>query len=106
MGVPIKDTATFSELLAIKSIFNEFLAYEKFQTLIAEHRITQRTLTVATYALCGFANPGSLGIMIGGISALAPHRRSEIAKMSIKAFIAGTLACFSTAAIAGIISIE
>ncbi len=103
MGIPPNDVGTFSELLAIKSIFNEFLAYQKFQTLIAEHTVDKRTLTIATYALCGFANPGSLGIMIGGISALVPSRRAEIAKMSIKAFIAGTFACFSTACVAGIL---
>ncbi len=101
MGVRPEDAVTFSELLAIKSVFNEFLAYQKFQTLIAENKIDARSLIIATYALCGFANPGSIGIMIGGISALAPRRRAEIAKMSVKAFIAGTLACFSTACIAG-----
>lgn len=101
MGIRYEDLFIFSELLAIKSVFNEFLAYQKFQDLIANGIVEKRTITIATYALCGFANPGSLGIMIGGISALAPHRRSEIANMSMKAFIAGTLACFSTACVAG-----
>ncbi|MCA1900788.1 MAG: NupC/NupG family nucleoside CNT transporter [Candidatus Hydrogenedens sp.] len=104
MGVQTKDISVMSELLAVKSVFNEFLAYQRFQVLIENNMVTHRTLVIATYALCGFANPGSLGIMIGGISALAPQRRAEIATMSIKAFIAGTLACFSTACIAGIIS--
>jgi len=102
MGVRTADIHIFSELLAIKSVFNEFLAYQKFQTLIAEQQIDPRTLIIATYALCGFANPGSLGIMIGGMSAIVPNRRAEIAKMSIKAFIAGSFACFSTACIAGL----
>ncbi|MGC8737010.1 MAG: NupC/NupG family nucleoside CNT transporter [Candidatus Hydrogenedens sp.] len=106
MGVQPKDVYVFSELLAIKSIFNEFLAYQKFQTLIAEHQIDSRSLTIATYALCGFANPGSIGIMIGGISSLAPSRRAEIAMMSVQAFIAGTFACFSTACIAGILVVN
>jgi len=106
MGVQPEDAGVFSELLAIKSVFNEFLAYQKFQTLIAENQINTRTLTIATYALCGFANPGSIGIMIGGISSLAPGRRAEIAKMSIRAFIAGTFACFSTACIAGILAVN
>lgn len=106
MGVRPEDAGVFSELLAIKSVFNEFLAYQKFQTLIAENQIDTRSLTIATYALCGFANPGSIGIMIGGISSLAPGRRAEIAKMSIQAFIAGTFACFSTACIAGILAVN
>ncbi|MCX8063910.1 MAG: NupC/NupG family nucleoside CNT transporter [Candidatus Hydrogenedentes bacterium] len=106
LGVRHEDVYIFSELLAIKSIFNEFLAYQKFQDLIANGIVEKRTITVATYALCGFANPGSLGIMIGGISALAPRRRSEIANMSVKAFIAGTLACFSTACVAGFLLSE
>lgn len=106
MGIRPEDATTFSELLAIKSVFNEFLAYQKFQTLIAEQSIDTRSLTIATYALCGFANPGSIGIMIGGISAMVPTRRAEIAKMSVKAFIAGTLACFSTACIAGILAVN
>ncbi len=106
MGVKQSDVLVFSELLAVKSIFNEFLAYQRFQDLIAKGAVEKRTITVATYALCGFANPGSLGIMIGGISALAPQRRGEIANMSVKAFIAGTLACFSTACVAGFLLSE
>jgi len=106
LGVRHADVFVFSELLAIKSIFNEFLAYQRFQDLIANGLVSKRTITVATYALCGFANPGSLGIMIGGISALAPQRRGEIANMSVKAFIAGTLACFSTACVAGFLVSE
>lgn len=106
MGVPNKDMFAFAELLAIKSVFNEFLAYQRFQTLLAEASVDKRTITVATYALCGFANPGSLGILIGGISAIVPSRRAEVARLSLKAFIAGTLACFSTACVAGLLIYE
>jgi len=106
MGVPWHDIKHVSELLATKSVFNEFLAYQSIQPLIADHVISKRAITIATYALCGFANPGSLGIMIGGIAALAPNRRSETAQLSLRAFVAGTLACFCTACVAGVISYE
>ncbi|NLV45600.1 MAG: NupC/NupG family nucleoside CNT transporter, partial [Candidatus Hydrogenedentes bacterium] len=65
--------------------------------------LTNRSVTIATYALCGFSNPGSLGILIGGISAMAPERRGDIARMSVRAFIGGTLAAFMTACIAGVL---
>ena len=66
MGVPWSDVGPVSELLATKSVFNEFLAYEKMAPMIADGTISPRAQTIATYALCGFANPGSLGILIGG----------------------------------------
>jgi CNT family concentrative nucleoside transporter len=103
MGVPWRDIAPFSELLATKSFFNEFLAYQRMQGFIENHVMTDRSISIATYALCGFSNPGSLGILIGGMAAIAPERRNEIAAMSLKAFVGGTLACFCTASIAGIL---
>ena len=106
MGVPMKDVAPFAKLLATKTVINEFIAYQQMQGLIAEGVISKRTITIATYALCGFANPGSLGILIGGMAAIAPERRSDIAKMSLRALVAGTLAAFTTACIAGILTLE
>ncbi len=106
MGVPMRDVAPLAELLATKTVINEFIAYQSMQGLIAEEVISKRTVTIATYALCGFANPGSLGVLIGGMSAVAPERRSEIAKMSLRALAAGTLAAFTTACIAGILTPE
>lgn len=103
MGVPWQDIGAVAELLATKSVFNEFLAYQTMQPLIAEGAISPRAQTIATYALCGFANPGSLGIMIGGLDGLIPERRAEVAALSMKAFIAGTLACFTTACVAGVL---
>ena len=103
MGVPWKDVAPFAELLATKTIINEFIAYQQMQGLITEGVISKRTITIATYALCGFANPGSLGILIGGMSAIAPERRGDIARMSLRALVAGTLAAFTTACIAGML---
>ncbi len=103
MGVPWSDVGAISELLATKSVFNEFLAYSEMQSLVESGAISPRAKLIVTYALCGFANPGSLGILIGGLAGMVPERRSEIAAMSIKAFIAGTLACFTTACVAGVL---
>lgn len=103
MGVPWSDIGSVSELLATKSVFNEFLAYQNMQPMIASGALSPRSQMIATYALCGFANPGSLGILIGGLDGLMPERRAEVAAMSVKAFIAGTLACFCTACVAGVL---
>lgn len=104
MGVPAQDVASVAELLATKSVFNEFIAYQNLQHLIQDGVLTKRSVTIATYALCGFSNPGSLGILIGGISAMAPERRGDIARMSWRAFVAGTLAAFMTACVAGVLT--
>lgn len=104
MGIAPADLGPASELLATKSVFNEFLAYEDLQPLIHGNAISERSATILTYALCGFANPGSLGIMIGALAALVPERRAEFAQLSVKAFIAGTLACFTTACVAGLLT--
>lgn len=104
MGVPWSDIPEVARLVAVKSVFNEFIAYSQMQPLLQQHVISDRSGVIATYALCGFSNPGSLGIMIGAIGALAPNRRDEVAQLSLKALIAGTLTCFSTACVAGILT--
>ena len=104
MGVPWNDVPTVAELLATKSVFNEFLAYQQLQPIIQDQAVSPRAITITTYALCGFANPGSLGIMIGAMAAIVPERRSEVAQLSLKAFIGGTLAAFMTACVAGILT--
>jgi CNT family concentrative nucleoside transporter len=103
MGISWADSAAVAELLATKTVFNEFLAYQKMQPMIAEGRISLRSAAIATYALCGFANPGSLGILIGGLSGLAPERRGEFSSLLLRAFIGGTLAAFTTACVAGVL---
>ena len=103
LGVPWADIPKVGELLAAKTVFNEFIAYSNMQPLIAEQAISPRSITIATYALCGFANPGSLGIMIGALSAMVPERRGDVAQMAFRALIAGTLAAFTTACVAGIL---
>jgi CNT family concentrative nucleoside transporter len=104
LGVPSSDVGAVAQLLGKKTILNEFLAYLDFQTLLAEDKLSPRGAVIATYALCGFANPGSIGIMIAGLDVLAPERRKDVTGLSVKAFIGGTLACFSTACVAGILT--
>ncbi|XP_065057044.1 solute carrier family 28 member 3-like isoform X2 [Rhopilema esculentum] len=110
MGVAWDDCFVVAELLGIKTFVNEFVAYEKLSELIKNRRqnlsgtkLSLRSEIIATYALCGFANIGSIGVQIGGLSALAPQRRSDLASVAVRAMIAGTIACFMTACIAGIL---
>ncbi|XP_053677626.1 solute carrier family 28 member 3-like [Anopheles nili] len=103
MGVSWKDSEHVGQIIGIKTVVNEFVAYQQLGTLIQNGTITARSATIATYAICGFANPSSLGIMIGALSAMAPVRRSAIASVSFRSFIAGSVACFMTACIAGLL---
>ncbi len=101
MGVPWQDALIFGQLLGEKTILNEFVAYPHLGEL--QDRMTQKSILMATYALCGFANFASIGIQIGGIGALVPGRKAELAKFGVKALIGGTLACLSTAILVGMI---
>ncbi|MGB3292205.1 MAG: NupC/NupG family nucleoside CNT transporter [Phormidesmis sp.] len=103
MGVPWADCSAVGTLLGKKTILNEFIAYLDLQALIEENTLSERSIVIATYALCGFANIGSIGIQIGGIGGIAPNRRADLARISIRAMVAGTLACFMTACIAGML---
>lgn len=103
MGVPWAECLMAGALLGKKTILNEFIAYADLANLIKANGISERAATILTYALCGFANIGSIGIQIGGLGALAPNRRPDLARIGFRAMIAGTLACFMTAAIAGIL---
>ncbi|XP_036779133.2 solute carrier family 28 member 3 isoform X2 [Manis pentadactyla] len=117
MGVDWEDSFMVARLIGYKTFFNEFVAYEHLSKLInlrkeagpkfvngVQQYMSIRSETIATYALCGFANFGSLGIVIGGLSSMAPSRKRDIASGSLRALIAGTIACFMTACIAGILS--
>lgn len=106
LGVPRGDIAVVSELLATKTVLNEFLGYVELQQAIQGGQIGPRAQMIATYALCGFSNPGSIGIAIAGLSALVPERRAEFARLGVKSFIGGTLACFMTACVAGALAYE
>ena len=103
MGVPREDIGAVGQLLGTKSVINEFIAYSDMQGMIDAGTLNPRSVTIATYALCGFANPGSLGILIAGLAGLVPERRKEITRLGFKSLVAGTLAVFMTACIAGIL---
>lgn len=101
MGVPWSECLDVGILLGKKTVVNEFVAYLDLQTAI-KAGLSERSTTIATYALCGFANFSSIAIQLGGIGGLAPSRRQDLAKLGMKSLIGGTLACFMTACIAGI----
>jgi CNT family concentrative nucleoside transporter len=99
MGVPWRDAPVIGNLLGTRMALNEFLAFSQLGPL--KPSLDPRSFTIATFALCGFANFSSIGIQIGGIGALAPNRRHDLARLGFRAMIAGTLANFVTATIAG-----
>jgi CNT family concentrative nucleoside transporter len=99
MGVPWRDAPQIGNLLGTRMALNEFVAYSKLGPL--KGTLDPRSFTIATFALCGFANFSSIGIQIGGIGALAPNRRHDLARLGLRAMFAGTLANFMTATIAG-----
>ena len=99
MGVPWRDAPTIGNLLGTRMAVNEFVAYSLLGPM--KGTLDPRSFTIATFALCGFANFSSIGIQIGGIGALAPTRRHDLARLGIRAMLAGTLANFITATIAG-----
>jgi len=103
MGVPWADAAKVGNLLGIKLSLNEFVAYGQLGSYIAEEALSERAKIIATYALCGFANFSSIGIQIGGISAIAPSRRSDLARVGLKAMIGGAIASWITATMAGML---
>jgi CNT family concentrative nucleoside transporter len=101
MGVPWHDAPTIGNLLGTRMALNEFVAYSQLGPL--KTSLDPKSFTIATYALCGFANFSSIGIQIGGIGALAPNRRHDLARLGLRAMFAGTLANFMTATIAGVL---
>lgn len=105
LGVPSQDILVVGQLLGLKTAANEVLAYVDLSKIQAssEYVLHPKSLIIATYALCGFANFSSIGIQIGGISAIAPGQRENLTELGLKAMIGGTIACFITAAIAGIL---
>ncbi len=104
IGVPAEDMVMVGQLLGEKTILNEFFAYASLSDLKSSGALTNyRSIVIATYALCGFANFASIGIQIGGIGVLAPSQRKTLAKFGIKALIGGTAAALLTATIAGML---
>jgi len=101
IGVPWKDAMPVGSVMGIKLVVNEFVAYSRLSEIIPQ--LSDKAITIATYALCGFANFSSIAIQIGGISPLAENRRSDIAKLGLKAVLGGTIATWMTATIAGVL---
>jgi CNT family concentrative nucleoside transporter len=103
IGVPWNDALNFGSLLGTKVVINEFIAYTDLSHLIATKTLlNQKTIIMATYALCGFANFSSIAIQIGGLSPLAPKRRGDLSKLGLRAVLGGILATLMTATLAGI----
>jgi CNT family concentrative nucleoside transporter len=101
MGVPVQDCFNVGQILGERIVLNEFVGYLDLTAHAKELALTDRSFTIATYALCGFANFSSIAIQIGGIGSLAPERRSEMAKVGLRAMIGGLLAAYMTACLAG-----
>ena len=106
MGIETQDCFHAGELLGLKMAATEFVAYERLGRWLqadSEVQLADRSVNILTYALCGFANFGSIGIQLGGIGGIAPQRRSDLARLGIRAMLGGTLAAFMTACVAGIL---
>jgi len=104
IGVPWVDCQKIGEVLGSRIVLNEFIGYLNLSALEKTGAIEDRSFTLASYALCGFANFSSIAIQIGGIGALAPERRAELASLGLRAMIGGLLSCYMTAAIVGLLS--
>lgn len=103
LGIPVRESVAVGNLLGVKVLFNEFLAYLQLQTHMVQATLAPRTIEIATYALCGFTNFGSMAIMIGGIGALVPEQKPVVARLALKALLAGFLANMMAAAVASIL---
>jgi CNT family concentrative nucleoside transporter len=101
IGVSWKDAQAVGNLLGTRLVLNEFVAFLQLGPI--KDQLDPRSFVISTYALCGFANFSSIAIQIGGIGALAPNRKSDLARLGLRAVAAGTLANFMSAAIAGIL---
>jgi CNT family concentrative nucleoside transporter len=103
MGVPPADCTQIGSLLGEKMVVNELIAYKSLADMLAAGaQLSHRSVVIAIYALCGFANFGSIGIQLGGIGGIAPSRKSDLAQIALRAMIGGTLAAFMTGTLAGI----
>ena len=105
MGVPWHESATVGSLMGTKMVINEFVAYLNLVPMIKGTAtiLSPKSIVIASFALCGFANFSSIAIQVGGIGELAPNRRADLAKLGFKALICGTLASYLSATIAGIL---
>ena len=103
LGVPWADAREVGALLGVKTVLNEFLAYQQLGAAIETGALTPRSSVIASYALCGFANFGSLAILLGGIGGIAPNRRADVARLGLRSILSGSLATFMTACLVGVL---
>jgi CNT family concentrative nucleoside transporter len=103
MGIPWSEARAVGALLGVKTVLNEFLAYRDLAALIETDALSPRSAVIASYALCGFANFGSIAILIGGVGGMAPSRRADLARFGLRSILAGTLATQMTGCIAGLL---
>lgn len=106
LGIPWKECDDVGRVIASKTIINEFVAYERLGVLKKKGLISVRSAAITTFAICGFANPSSLGIMIGNLSTMCPEQRSNITSVAIRALISGAVVCFINASIVGLLITE
>lgn len=99
IGIPWSEAPKVGNLIGTRAVLNEFIAYNQLGIMARTGAVSARTLSIATFALCGFANLGSVGMQIGGIGALVPHRRNDLAKLGLRAMLAGTIANLMSASI-------
>jgi CNT family concentrative nucleoside transporter len=103
MGVPWSEAATVGSLVGVKTVLNEFIAYIQLSSMPPE-ALSERTRLITIYALCGFANFASVGIQIGGIGAMCPERKLDLANLAMPALLAATLGTCMSAAVVGIVA--
>jgi CNT family concentrative nucleoside transporter len=103
MGVPVKEALPVGSLMGTKMVINEFVAYSDLSPMIQQGILSAKSVVIASFALCGFANFSSVAIQIGGIGALAPDRKADLARLGLKAMICGTMASYISASLAGIL---
>jgi concentrative nucleoside transporter, CNT family len=103
MGVPVKESLPVGSLMGTKMVINEFVAYSDLSPMIQQGILSAKSIIIASFALCGFANFSSVAIQIGGIGALAPDRKADLARLGLKAMVCGTMASYVSASLAGIL---
>jgi concentrative nucleoside transporter, CNT family len=103
MGIPLEEAPRIGALLGVKTVLNEFLAYRDLADLLGAQGVSPRSAVIASYALCGFANFGSIAILIGGVGGMAPSRRQDLARLGLRSIVSGTLATLMTGCIASLL---
>lgn len=103
MGVPWEDATRLGPVMGVKTVLNEFLAYRDLRELMDAGAVAPRSAVILSYALCGFANFGSLAILLGGVGSIAPERRPDLARLGLRSILSGTLATLMTGCVAGLL---